>query len=221
MFKKHTLGSAVRLALASSRARSSPVRHILTLGALATAAGYVPLAQAQAPSQADQGPVESLVVTGSRIQRQDYQSASPVVSLTNEDFLNTGTMNAEELINRLPQVAPNFSSGNNNPGTGQSYLDLRGLDPERTLVLLDGKRLPPSEKDGKVDINGIPTALVERVEVLSGGASAVYGSDAVAGAVNFILRDNFEGVEVSAQMGESAQGDTGTVQAEALVGANL
>jgi iron complex outermembrane recepter protein len=219
MSKKHSLRSAVRLALGSSRARSSPVRHMIGIGALA-AVSYVPLAQAQAPAQGE-GPPETLVVTGSRIQRQDYQSASPVVSLTNEDFLNTGTMNAEELINRLPQVAPNFSSGNNNPGTGQSYLDLRGLDPERTLVLLDGKRLPPSEKDGKVDINGIPTAMVERVEVLSGGASAVYGSDAVAGAVNFILRDSFEGVEVSAQMGESAQGDTGTVQAQILAGANL
>jgi outer membrane receptor protein involved in Fe transport len=182
---------------------------------------YVPLVQAQQAQQAQEGPPEELVVTGSRIMRQDYQSASPVVSLTNEDFLNTGTINAEELINRLPQIAPNFSSGNNNPGTGQSYLDLRGLGPERTLILVDGKRLMPSEEDGKVDINTIPTAMVERVEILSGGASAVYGSDAVAGAVNFILRDNFEGVEVTAQAGESAEGDTGSVQAEVLVGSSL
>ena len=138
--------------------------------------------------------------------RQDYQSASPIVSLTGEDFSASGIVNAEELLNRLPQIAPNFSSGNNNPGTGQSYLDLRGLGPERTLILVDGKRMMPSEEDGKVDINTIPTAMVERVEVLSGGASAVYGSDAVAGAVNFILRDDFEGVEVTAQTGESGRG---------------
>jgi outer membrane receptor protein involved in Fe transport len=218
MFKKCSLSSAIGLALKSGRAKSSPVRCIVGIGALASAVGYVPLAQAQ---QQDQGPPETLVVTGSRILRQDYQSASPVVSLTNEDFLNTGTLNAEELINRLPQVAPHFSSGNNNPGTGQSYLDLRGLGPERTLILIDGKRLMPSEEDGKVDINTIPTAMIERVEVLSGGASAVYGSDAVAGAVNFILRDDFEGVEVSAQAGESAEGDTGTIQAEVLVGSSL
>ena len=219
MYKKHSLGSAIRVALAPY----APVRRILGIGALATAVSYVPLthAQAQAQPQAQEGPPETLVVTGSRIRRQDYESASPIVSLTNEDFLSTGTMNAEELINRLPQVAPNFSSGNNNPGTGQSYLDLRGLGPERTLILIDGKRMMPSEEDGKVDINTIPTAMVERVEVLTGGASAVYGSDAVAGAVNFILRDDFEGVEVSAQAGESAEGDTGTVQAEVLVGANL
>jgi len=213
---KNSLSSAVRLALASSRSKST-VRHILGIGALA-AVSYVPIAQAQAPQE---GPPEELVVTGSRIMRQDYQSASPVVSLTGEDFLQTGTINAETLINQLPQIAPNFSSGNNNPGTGQSYLDLRGLGPERTLILIDGKRLMPSEEDGKVDINTIPTAMVERVEILSGGASAVYGSDAIAGAVNFILRDNFEGVEVTAQTGESAEGDAGSIQAEVLVGSSL
>jgi outer membrane receptor protein involved in Fe transport len=218
MSKNRSLSSAVRLALASGRTKSSSVRHILGIGALAaTAVSYVPLVQAQQP----EGPPEELVVTGSRILRQDYQSASPIVSLSAEDFLSTGTVNAEELLNRLPQIAPNFSSGNNNPGTGQSYLDLRGLGPERTLILIDGKRLMPSEEDGKVDINTVPTAMVERVEILSGGASAVYGSDAVAGAVNFILRDDFEGVEVSAQTGESAEGDTGSVQAEVLVGSSL
>ncbi len=216
MSANSSLRSAVRLALASSYAKSSPVRHLLGIGALATAVGYAPLVQAQ-----QEGPPEELVVTGSRIMRQDYQSASPIVSLSSEDFLNTGTVNAEELLNRLPQIAPHFSSGNNNPGTGQSYLDLRGLGPERTLILIDGKRLMPSEEDGKVDINTVPTAMVERVEVLSGGASAVYGSDAVAGAVNFILRDDFEGIEVTAQAGESAEGDTGSIQAEVVVGSRL
>jgi len=219
--KQRSLASAVRLVLGSSRTKSSTVRHIVGLGAIAAAVSYVPLAHSQQPQAAQEGPPEELVVTGSRIMRQDYQSASPIVSLTNEDFLSTGTINAEELINRLPQVAPNFSSGNNNPGTGQSYLDLRGLGPERTLILVDGKRLMPSEEDGKVDINTVPTAMVERVEVLSGGASAVYGSDAVGGAVNFILRDDFEGVEITAQAGESEEGDTGTVQAEVLVGSSL
>jgi iron complex outermembrane recepter protein len=215
MSTHHSLRTAVRLALSSSQLPAAHVRRALGIGALATAAGYVPVGHAQ-----EQGP-EEIIVTGSRIIRQDYQSASPIVTLSNEDFLQTGTINAEDLINRLPQIAPHFSSGNNNPGTGQSYLDLRGLGPERTLILINGKRLMPSEEDGKVDINTIPTAMIERVELLSGGASAVYGSDAVAGAINFILRDDFEGVEVSAQAGQSAEGDTAAVQAEVLIGSRL
>ncbi len=207
MSSKRSLRSAVRLACA---------RRTLGIGALATAASYAPLGHAQQDDE-----IEELVITGSRIIRQDYESASPIVTLNNEDFLQTGTINAEDLINRLPQIAPHFSSGTNNPGPGQSYLDLRGLGPERTLILINGKRLMPSEEDGKVDINTIPTAMIERVELLSGGASAVYGSDAVAGAINFILRDDFEGVEVSAQAGESAEGDTAAVQAEILIGSRL
>ena len=215
MSPHHSLRAAVRLALSSNQQPGARFRRALGVGALVTAAAYTPLGHAQ-----QEGP-EEIIITGSRIMRPDYQSASPVVTLNNEDFLQTGTINAEDLINRLPQIAPHFSSGNNNPGTGQSYLDLRGLGPERTLILINGKRLMPSEEDGKVDINTIPTAMIERVELLSGGASAVYGSDAVAGAINFILRDDFEGVEVSAQAGESAEGDTAAVQAEILLGSRL
>jgi iron complex outermembrane recepter protein len=192
------------------------VRQALGIGALATAAGYLPLAHAQRTD-----PVEEVVVTGTRIIRQDYESASPIVSVTNEEFLQSGTINAEDFLNRLPQVAPHLASGNNNPGTGQSHVDLRGLAPERTIVLVDAKRLMPSNEDGQVDINAIPTAMIERVEILTGGASAVYGSDAIAGAVNFILRDDFEGVEISAQTGESFESDTASVNAEILVGSSL
>ena len=194
------------------------IRQTLRIGALATTAGGTCVAVAQE----DVGPaIEEVVVTGTRIIRPDYQSASPVVSLGTEQFRLSGTINAEELINTLPQVVPSFSSGNNNPGNGQAWLNLRGLGSVRNLVLVDGKRLVPSNEDMIVDINTIPTAMIERVEVLTGGASAAYGSEAIAGATNFILRDDFEGVELNLQTGQSAEGDTNFRNVELVLGSNL
>jgi outer membrane receptor protein involved in Fe transport len=198
------------------------VRRALQAGAIATVAGHSSIALSQdqlnGPSQAR---LEEVVVTGSRIIRQDYSAASPVVTVDAEQFRQTGTLNAEELMNTLPQVVPHFSSGNNNPGNGQSYIDLRGLGEERNLVLVDGIRMVPSNEDAVVDINTIPTALISRVEVLSGGASAAYGSDAVSGATNFILRDDIDGVEINFQTGESGEGDTGITSIELLMGSDL
>jgi outer membrane receptor protein involved in Fe transport len=164
---------------------------------------------------------EEIVVTGTRIVRQDYQAASPVISLDAETFAQTGTINAEQLVNTLPQVVPSFSAGNNNPGNGQSWINLRGLGAGRNLVLIDGKRVVPSNEDGIVDINTIPTGMIERVEILSGGASAVYGSDAIAGATNFILRDDIDGVELTAQTGQSSEGDTQVNNIELIMGSPL
>ncbi|HMB73967.1 MAG TPA: TonB-dependent receptor plug domain-containing protein, partial [Gammaproteobacteria bacterium] len=164
---------------------------------------------------------EEIVVTGTRILRQDYTAASPVVSLSAEQFNITGTINAEELINTLPQVVPSYSAGNNNPGNGQSWINLRGLGSVRNLVLVNGKRMVPSNEDGIVDINTIPTAMIERVEVLSGGASAAYGSEAIAGATNFILKDDFEGIDLSMQTGWSAESDTDITNIELVLGSDL
>jgi len=165
--------------------------------------------------------LEEIVVTGSRIMRQDYEAASPVVSLQAEAFKQTGVVNAEQLVNTLPQVVPSFSTGNNNPGNGQAWINLRGLGSVRNLVLIDGKRAVPSNSAGIVDINTIPTSMIERVEVISGGASAVYGSDAVAGATNFILRKNFDGVEIDGQYGISEQGDTENGAVNVVMGSDL
>lgn len=195
----------------------SAVRHALYVGALTSAAGYVPVAVAQDNVE----PLEEITVTGSRIQRQDYQSASPVVSLSAEAFKQNGIINAEELVNTLPQVVPSFSSGNNNPGNGQSWINLRGLGSERNLVLLDGKRPMPSNENSIVDINTIPVAMIERVEVISGGASAVYGSEAIAGATNFILKKDFNGVEMNAQYGISAEDDTEVNAFEIILGSDF
>lgn len=205
-------------AMKSSSAIRTAVRHALYVGALTTASGYAPLASAQ---DSDDAVLEEITVTGSRIQRQDFEGLSPIVSLSADSFSNGGIINAEELVNTLPQVVPSFSSGNNNPGNGQSWINLRGLGSARNLVLVDGKRPTPANESGIVDINTIPVAMIERVEVISGGASAVYGSEAVAGATNFILKKNFNGVSLNGQWGQSAEGDTDTTSFEFVMGSDL
>jgi iron complex outermembrane recepter protein len=168
-----------------------------------------------------QDQLSEITVTGSRIIRQDYEAASPIVTINAEAFEQQGVVNAEQLVNTLPQVVPSFSSGNNNPGGGQAFIDLRGLGSVRNLILIDGKRMTPGDENGRVDINTIPTGLIERVEVVSGGASAVYGSDAIAGAVNFILKKNFDGVEFGGQYGMSEQEDAQTQSFDVTMGSDL
>ncbi|TQV84096.1 TonB-dependent receptor [Exilibacterium tricleocarpae] len=146
--------------------------------------------------------MEEVTVTGSRIQKTNLISSSPVVQVDADDFLYRGITRVEDLINDLPQASATQTSGIANGSTGTAVLDLRGLGQERTLVLIDGRRLPPGSpiSDGiGADINQIPASLVKRAEVLTGGASAAYGSDAVAGVVNFIMVDDFEGVRLDIQ----------------------
>ena len=162
-----------------------------------------------------------VVVTGSRIAKQDFTSNSPVVTVGEAQFELTGTVNTESLLNTLPQVVPGLDRTSNNPGGGIATIDLRGLGTNRTLVLVDGQRIVPSTGGGTVDINNIPTALVKDVEVVTGGASAVYGSDAVAGVVNFILKDDFEGVEASTGYEITERGDAGIFSAQVTVGGNF
>lgn len=162
-----------------------------------------------------------ITVTGSRIIRQDYEAASPVVSVSAETIKQSGVLNAETFLNTMPQIVPSFSTGSNNPGNGQAYIDLRGLGSTRNLVLMDGKRLMPGDENARIDINTIPTAMIERVEVLSGGASAVYGSDAVSGATNFIMRKDFTGIEMEGQFGMSESQDTDTAAFSVTMGSDL
>ena len=152
--------------------------------------------------------LEQVFVTGSRIARPDFDSASPIVSVTQELFERTGSSTVETAINTLPQFVPGFTSTSNNPGnSGQANVQLRGLGSTSTLVLIDGKRLIPANGTGVVDLNIIPGSLIESVEIITGGASAVYGSDAVAGVVNFRLKKEFDGVEFDAQWGQTDRGD--------------
>ena len=138
---------------------------------------------------------ETIVITGSRIARQDYVADSPLVSVTGEQVVANADITLDTYLNTLPQVNPAGTTTSNNPANGgQSNVDLRGFGANRNIVLVDGRRAMPSSAGLTVDLNTIPAALIERIEVATGGAGAVYGADAVAGAVNVILQDDFEGV---------------------------
>jgi len=186
--------------MAKSRSLQQAVRFAL---ATATAAAGISALHAQeaAPAPAEAAaPVEEVVVTGSRLSTPNETSISPITSVSAVDLQNTGLTRVEDVLNNLPMVFAGMNSTTSNGADGTASLDLRGLGPQRTLVLVNGRRLGPGTADGRnfSDINQIPAALIERVDVLTGGASAVYGADAVAGVVNFILNTHFEGVKVDA-----------------------
>lgn len=154
--------------------------------------------------------LDQITVTGSRIARTGFITPSPVTSLSAEEIRATGAVTIGDLMTKLPQLAPNYTLGNSTRfiGTaGLGLLDLRGLGTARTLVLVNGRRhVGASPGSTAVDTNTIPVELIERVEVITGGASAVYGADAIAGVVNFILKKSFEGFEVRGQTGEASEG---------------
>ena len=154
------------------------------------------------PAYAQDEATETVVVTGSRIPQQGLYSSSPVTAVSQQEMKLEGTTSVETLLNNLPSVFADQTSTMSNAATGEATVDLRGLGAERTLVLVNGTRLMPGDPSSPVpDLNDIPAALVDHVEVLTGGASAVYGSDAEAGVVNFIMRKDFEGVEFDGQYG--------------------
>ncbi|MFL5237809.1 MAG: TonB-dependent receptor plug domain-containing protein, partial [Rhizomicrobium sp.] len=143
---------------------------------------------------------ETVVVTGSRIPQTGLYSSSPVTAVGQQEMKFEGTTNVENLINNLPSAFADFGSNQSNGSVGTATVNLRNLGCARTLVLVDGKRLMPGDNELPcADLNQIPAALVDHVEVVTGGASAVYGSDAVAGVVNFIMRRDFEGIEFDGQ----------------------
>jgi outer membrane receptor protein involved in Fe transport len=164
---------------------------------------------------------DRIVVTGSRIARQDLAAPSPLTSVDAASLQITNTVNTEDYLNDLPQLIPSFDSTSNNPGDGTARLSLRGLGSNRTLILLDGKRMVTEGISQVVDINNIPAALVERIEVVTGGASAVYGSDAIAGVVNYILKDDFEGAEINATYRLTGKGDAQVLNLSAVLGGNF
>lgn len=179
------------------RTLSQSLRMTLLSGACGLAATAV--AQDVAPSDA----LEEVVVTGSRLAQPGLVSNSPLSVITDADIKASGNVAIEAVLNSMPQVFAAQSQQLNNTG-GVATANLRGLGPTRTLVLVDGRRLMPGDPSAAAfaaDLNNIPTELVERVEVVTGGASAVYGSDAVAGVVNFIMKRNFEGIRLSGQTG--------------------
>lgn len=151
-------------------------------------------------SHAQEG-IQEIVVTGSRIATDpNLVTSSPVIQVTSQEFEFRGISRVEDLLNDLPQIVPELTSNDSNGSTGTATLDLRGLGSDRTLVLTNGHRMGFGDVFALApDINQVPTNLIERVELLTGGASSTYGSDAVAGVVNFVMRRDFEGVEIDYQ----------------------
>lgn len=185
--------------------------------AISVAAAICPTA-----SPADEAQLEEIEVTGSRIARRDFSSASPIVSLTDEAIAESGSISIERTLARLPQFVPTATSTSNDPSNdGQANLSLRGIGTAQTLVLVDGKRLMPADGRGSVDLNVLPPTLVESVEVMTGGASAAYGSDAIAGVVNFRLRNDVEGVEFDGSWSQSDRGDAQEYSAGVLAGTSF
>ncbi len=165
------------------------------------------------PALAQEAQVSEVVVTGSRIARKDYVSESPIVTVGQDQIAAVGMTTIENTLNQLPQFTASNGAGTNTTNfvttPGQSYANLRGLTPVRTLVLVDGRRVVAGNPNGVVDLNTVPTFLVDSVETITGGASAVYGSDAIAGVVNIKLKRDFEGFQADLQYGQTSAGDGG------------
>ncbi len=177
--------------------------------------GAVALAAAQSAIAQQAAELEEVVVTGTRITRPDLVSNSPISTVTAEQLEQLNVINLENQLRQLPQFLPGATEYINNGNPGAATINLRGLGSNRTLVLMDGKRLPPFGTSGAVDINLIPSAIVERVDVVTGGASAVYGSDAVSGVVNFITKKDFSGLQLDYNTSQYGEGD-GQVQNAAI-----
>ena len=195
--------------MASNNSISRAVR--LTLLAAAVSA--------TAPAVAQETEIEQIIVTGSRIASSSLESASPLTVIGAQDIDESGIVNIQDLLLRSPAFGtPGINRTNSNFSTssaGVATVDLRNLGTSRTLVLVNGRRFVAGiPGESAVDLNTIPTQFIERVDILTGGASAVYGSDAIAGVVNIIYKKNFEGVEVDAQYGTSNSGDSDGVHGQ-------
>lgn len=185
----------------------------------------------QAPQQQQQQ-LEEVTVTGSRIVRRDYSANSPIQTINKSSLEAQTSIGLETALNQLPQFVPaatgltqlqdqaNLTDNDPTVTAGASTISLRGLGPNRNLVLIDGYRAVPVNAAMAVDINSIPSAAIQRVETITGGASSVYGADAVAGVVNFITRKDFEGVNIDAQYGSMQNGGAPEGHISALFGIN-
>lgn len=196
---------------------SRAIRRALLAGLVMSTATV----SAQETGASGDDPLEEIVITGSRLIRRDFAAISPVQTIDIAEIQAAGNVTLEDTLNKYPQLKPdNTGTTNQSGGTGVLSANLRGLGAVRTLVLVDGRRFVPADVTGLVDLATIPDLLIKRVEILTGGASAVYGSDAIAGAVNFLLRDDFDGVRFNAQYGETSRHDGAFTKLDMLFGTN-
>lgn len=178
-------------------------------------------APAAAPADADATTLDRIQVTGSRISIPGLTTNSPVMTVDREEINRNQPVTAEDFLKILPGATPAIGPGVNNGANGGATINLRGLGDNRTLVLMDGRRVVPFNLFGVVDTNVIPLALIDSVDLVTGGASAVYGADAVSGVVNFVLKRNFEGVEVNTSYGQSSKQDADRRNTTVTMGVNL
>ncbi|WP_262407901.1 TonB-dependent receptor domain-containing protein [Sphingopyxis sp. OPL5] len=164
---------------------------------------------------------KEIVVTGSLIRNPNLEQSTPVNVTTSDTIELKQSNTAEEVLRELPGVVANIGSAVNNGNGGASYVDLRGLGSTRNIVLLNGNRVAPSDVNGRVDLNNIPLALIERVDALTGAAVTTYGADAITGVVNFITKRDFAGLEVTASEQITEQGDGNVFRVDATIGANF
>lgn len=219
--------TAFRVYTAARRRRTLARYGSILIGAGLVGATPTGRALAEAAS-----PIEEVVVTGSRIERSNATSNQPISTIDADDIARTGRQDLAEILNDNPAMLSSVTSANSldleagnvdeSDNVGGSALDLRGLGYQRTLTLVNGRRhVSGIEGTSSVDVSTIPSALIERVEVLTGGASAIYGADAVTGVVNFVLKDDFEGLELDFRPGISEEGDGETTTFSAVFGRNF
>jgi outer membrane receptor protein involved in Fe transport len=218
----------------SVRAAVRAVLRLSTMAMVASAATHAmaqnaPAQSTAAPSAASPVDLEEVTVTGTRIKRKDLESTSPLVTIDAEQIEQRAGLNLESYLNQLPNYNPaqtptttNFDVQPSAVNTvGISTISLRGFGPNRSLVLVDGHRTTPVNALMVTNIDSIPSSMIERVEIITGGASAVYGADAIGGVTNFILRKSFQGVEIDAQDGITQAGDGNELRVSALMGTQI
>ena len=216
-----------RLLLCGAAIIAAPVAHAQTVPPTAETSTTVEATTAATLQDTE----TDIVVTGSRIIRPDHEAPNPIVSFSAADLQQSGNTNVTTFLQRVPaltnsrdstRTAGNAQADGSFGQVGLNLLDLRGLGPNRTLVLVNGRRHVAGQPDtAAVDVNAIPTDLIERVDVLTGAASAVYGADGVSGVVNFILKRDFDGIAARSQFGISERGDAANRFASVIAGRNF
>lgn len=207
MYTNNKLAKAVRLAIA--------------FGAVSTLAMHSAMANAQEDTVAAEKSIEKIQITGSRIRSANAVSTSPIATIGELEIAQQQQPEMERVFRNLAATLPGDNSNVNNGSGGAATVNLRGLGSNRNLVLMNGKRMVPYNLGGSVDTSTIPTALVDRVDIVTGGASAVYGSDAISGAINVILKNDFEGVALDMSHSRTSKADAMTKNIALTLGGNF
>ncbi|ROU04718.1 TonB-dependent receptor plug domain-containing protein [Lysobacter enzymogenes] len=212
------------MTLKTSKLRDA-IAFALCVGATSLAGIGLASAQDAAPAAPaatqDATTLDRIQVTGSRVSIPGLTTNSPVMTVERQEIERAQPSSVEDFLKLMPGAVPSIGPGTNNGSNGGATVDLRGLGANRTLVLMDGRRVVPFNLQGVVDTNVVPVALIDSVDVVTGGASAVYGADAVAGVVNFVLKRNFEGVEINSSYGQSSKQDADRRNTDITLGVNL